>query len=116
MAKNKNGWIYLFGAIALIIVFYSLGTFNSTDRNGESSEKEIILDFVGSSQIKTINNPSKVVSIDLVGSSNKISVTKETQINHIEIMGSSNVFNLCKTHSPIIDEMGSSNVFNYLDC
>ena len=78
--------------------------------------KKVLDSVVGSSQVKTINNPDKIILIEIVGSDNKISVTKETQIYLIEIVGSGNIFNLCKNHSPEIDETGSNNVINYLNC
>ena len=124
---KKISWtpIIVIGVILIfiLIIIFGLGSdYSSTNpySNGENYNsnnlEEINIDLVGSSQIKTINSPNKIVSIEIVGSSNQISITKETQISLIDIVGSNNIFNLCKNHSPQIDETGSGNVFNYINC
>ncbi len=122
MAKHKKtNWpaIIIVAIIVLGIAYIvNLGVSQdySSQNNNYNSNNSLEIDLVGSSQIKTINNPNQIVSIEIVGSSNQITVTKETQISLIDIVGSNNLFNLCKTHSPKVDETGSGNIFNYLDC
>ena len=119
-AKNqgKDTWFYVI-VLVFIIVVVIFGIISlSKNSNGISygENQKATISVVGSSQVKTINNPDKIILIEIVGSDNKISVTKETQIYLIEIVGSGNIFNLCKNHSPEIDETGSNNVINYLNC
>lgn len=70
---------------------------------------------IGSGNTKMVNNLLEPIKIDLVGSSNLITVSKGTELVEIEVTGNNNIFNLCNSHSPMIDEVGS-NTFNYLDC
>ena len=118
--QGKNAWFYvtmiILSLAIFILVIIFLNKNNPTLNNKNPSEKEIQINLVGSSQIKIINNPNETVLIDLVGSSNQITITKETKIYLIELVGSDNTFNLCKSHSPKIDETGSNNIINYLNC
>jgi len=133
-AKNqgKDTWFYVIVLVFIIVVvifgIISLSKNSNGISYGENQKainsngisygenQKATISVVGSSQVKTINNPDKIILIEIVGSDNKISVTKETQIYLIEIVGSGNIFNLCKNHSPEIDETGSNNVINYLNC
>ncbi|MEK6741933.1 MAG: hypothetical protein AABX68_01980 [Nanoarchaeota archaeon] len=105
-----NQLYYYGGKDSLIKEINDSLTSKFNDKNSQ------IISIVGSSKIQTINNLNEIISMELTGSSNQISVTKETKILSIKIVGSNNIINLCKIHSPKIEDIGSYNLINYLDC
>ena len=131
--KQKNiSWTpIIITAMILIFLLVIIFGFNSDDYVSENSKstknqdnffdntlenniQEISIN--GINQEKNLNYPNQEISLDLNGNYNTITITKETLIVEINLNGISNTLNLCKTHSPQIDENGIDNNINYLNC
>ena len=114
--------------VFLLVIIFGFNSNNSSYENSKSTKtsdnffentfgndvQEISIN--GVNQEKTLNYPNQEISLDLNGNYNTMTITKETLIVEIDLNGIGNTLNLCKTHSPQINENGIDNNINYLNC
>ena len=127
-SKKKISWTPII-IVAMVLIFLLIIIFNFP--SGEISDftqssDNLISNAIGNevqevsinaiSQVRTINYPNQEISLDLNGNYNVVTITKETFVVEINLNGVGNTLNLCKNHSPQIEENGISNDIDYLDC
>ena len=119
--KQKNiSWTPIL-TTAMILIFLIVIIFGFNSKSTKTSDnffdKEVQeISINGINQEKVLNYPNQKISLDLNGNYNTITFTKKTIAVKIDLNGIGNTLNLCKVHSPQVDENGLDNNINYLSC